>query len=69
DFRNLLGLRSANFKLDKAEDGKIEITTIGHGHGVGMSQWGANHLAKNGGNFEEIIKYYYKGVSLENCGG
>ncbi|NLD46495.1 MAG: stage II sporulation protein D [Clostridiaceae bacterium] len=69
DFRNLLGLRSANFKLDKAEGGKIEITTIGHGHGVGMSQWGANHLAKNGGNFEEIIKYYYKGVSLENCGG
>lgn len=66
DFRNLLGLRSANFKLEKAQDGTIEITTIGHGHGVGMSQWGSNHLAKNGGNFEEILKYYYKGVSLTN---
>jgi stage II sporulation protein D len=38
---------------------------VGYGHGVGMSQWGANYLAKKGGTFDEILKYYYTGVSLE----
>jgi len=66
DFRRILDLRSTNFSIEEGEDGEINIITIGHGHGVGMSQWGANHLAKNGKDFEEIIKYYYKGVTLEH---
>ncbi|TYQ14622.1 UNVERIFIED_CONTAM: stage II sporulation protein D [Acetivibrio alkalicellulosi] len=65
DFRRILNLRSTNFQIEESESGDINISTIGYGHGVGMSQWGANHLAKNGRTFKEIIKYYYKGVSLD----
>lgn len=67
DLRNILSLRSTNFKVEKGKEGELNITTIGFGHGVGMSQYGANYLAKNGGSFEEILKYYYKGVSLGSC--
>lgn len=65
DFRSILGLRSANFKIEKADAKNLKITTVGYGHGVGMSQCGANYLAKKGGTFDEILKYYYTGVSLE----
>lgn len=65
DFRKIFSLRSANFELNKDENDMIEIITYGNGHGVGMSQWGANNLAKNGKNWEEIIKYYYIGVELD----
>ncbi|GEM_PF-115788 len=64
DFRSILSLRSTNFKIEKGNEGELNITTIGYGHGVGMSQCGANYLAKNGGTFEEILKHYYRGVSL-----
>ena len=67
DLRNILSLRSTNFKIEKGKEDKLNITTIGAGHGVGMSQYGANYLAKNGGTFEEILKYYYKGVTLGTC--
>ncbi|MDQ2087772.1 stage II sporulation protein D [Herbivorax sp. ANBcel31] len=66
DFRRILDLRSTNFIIEEEESGEIKITTIGYGHGVGMSQWGANHLAKEGKGFEEIIKHYYKEVELDN---
>ena len=36
----------------------------GYGHGVGMSQWGANGMAKNGSTYEEILKHYYTGVEI-----
>jgi len=49
-----LDLRSTNFTIEKGKEGEVIITTIGYGHGVGMSQWGANNLAKNGGTYEEI---------------
>jgi stage II sporulation protein D len=65
EFRKLFSLRSANFKIEEGESDCLKITTIGYGHGVGMSQWGANNLAKNGGTYEEIIKYYYLGVDLK----
>ncbi len=65
DFRKMFSLSSANFELNKNKDGMIEITTYGNGHGVGMSQWGANSLAKSGKTWEEIIKYYYLGVELD----
>ncbi len=63
EVRELLGLRSANFTVDVS--GKhINFTTRGYGHGVGMSQWGANGMAKQGSTFGEILKHYYRGVSL-----
>lgn len=65
DFRKIFSLSSANFQLDKNKDGMIEIITFGNGHGVGISQWGANNLAKSGEMWEEIIKYYYLGVELD----
>src|SRR5690606_15540918 len=66
DFRRILDLRSTNFSIEEGEDGEINIITIGHRHGVGMRQWRAINLAKNGKEFEEIIKYYNKGVTLEH---
>lgn len=63
EMRNLLGLRSTDFTL-KVNDNEIEITTKGYGHGVGMSQYGANEMAKNGANYQEILKHYYKNVEI-----
>ena len=62
--RKLLSLRSTNFKIEKGKDNELTITTIGYGHGVGMSHYGSNYLAKNGGTFEEILKLYYQGVTF-----
>lgn len=64
EFRSLLSLRSANFSISKAGSDGLMITTYGYGHGVGMSQWGADALAKKGGTFDEILKYYYTGIEL-----
>lgn len=61
--RNMLGLRSADFDIRKTDLG-VYFTTRGFGHGVGMSQYGANGLAKNGANFETILKHYYTGVDI-----
>ena len=63
EFRNLLGLRSADFDLE-TKDGMLVITTRGYGHGVGMSQYGANGMAKAGYNYEQILNHYYTGVNL-----
>jgi stage II sporulation protein D len=41
----------------------------GFGHGVGMSQWGAQGMALKGANYEEILKHYYQGIALTNIGG
>ena len=65
DFRNLLGLRSADFEIEK-QDTNIIIKTKGYGHGVGMSQYGANGMAKNGYFYKDILLHYYKGVSLSH---
>jgi len=65
DFRRLFSLKSANFKIEKFDDKTLKITTIGNGHGVGMSQWGANYLAEKGETYEKILKYYYNGITLE----
>jgi len=66
DIRNIFSLKSANFKLEKYETDKIMITTYGYGHGVGMSQWGANSMAKNGASWEDIIKHYYVCVDIDS---
>ncbi|MFZ5968903.1 MAG: stage II sporulation protein D [Bacillota bacterium] len=64
EIRELLGLRSANFQV-KITGGKLVFTTFGYGHGVGMSQWGANGMAERGYKFDEILKHYYVGVEVE----
>ena len=56
-------LRSATFEIEKLENG-VKITTKGYGHGVGLSQYGANGMAKNGSNYIDILKHYYKGVTI-----
>lgn len=61
--RELFGLRSAAVAIDLTEDAVI-LTTTGYGHGVGMSQYGANTLAKNGLDFSEILLHYYEGAEL-----
>lgn len=63
--RTLLGLRSANFTVEINQD-EILFKVIGYGHGVGMSQTGADALAKQGKNYEEIIKHFYVGVEINN---
>ncbi|KNF09705.1 stage II sporulation protein D [Gottschalkia purinilytica] len=63
-FRNLFGLNSTNFKINLSKD-NIKIQTLGYGHGVGMSQWGANGMGKNGKNYKEILKHYYTGVDIK----
>ena len=61
--RTLLGLKSTNFEI-KTEDGKTKFTVKGYGHGVGMSQTGADSMAKRGSKAEEIIKHFYAGVEI-----
>lgn len=65
EFRNKLGLRSTDFTITENEN-KILITTRGYGHGVGMSQYGANGMAKAGSTYEEILKYYYKNIKISS---
>jgi stage II sporulation protein D len=62
-FRNYLGLESSNFTFNNV-DGKIEILCKGYGHGVGMSQYGADNLAGKGYNYKEILKYYYTNTEI-----
>lgn len=64
EFRMLLGLKSTNFKIEKTQDNSIKITTIGNGHGVGMSQCGANVLASSGKSYTYILTYYYQGTAV-----
>lgn len=62
-FRQLFSLRSANFSVEYA-DGQFVITTRGNGHGVGMSQFGANSMANDGADYREILLHYYTGAEL-----
>ncbi len=65
EVRGILGLRSANFTIEISDD-SIRFSVKGYGHGVGLSQTGADALAKQGKNYEEIIKHYYTGVEISN---
>lgn len=59
-----LGLKSNYFTIN--QDGEnIHITTKGYGHGVGMSQYGAQGMALKGYNYKEILSYYYQGTSVK----
>ena len=61
--RSAFGLRSAAFDVTFG-DGKFTFTVQGYGHGVGMSQFGANYMALQGSDYKEIILAYYKGVEI-----
>lgn len=65
EFRKLLNLRSTDFDI-KLENNEYIITTRGYGHGVGMSQYGANYMAaKLSKNYQEILKYYYGNIEIQ----
>ena len=61
--RTLLGLRSTNFFFILEGD-TIKFTVTGYGHGVGMSQTGADNKKKSGSNYKEIIQHFYTGVEI-----
>ena len=66
-FRMLIGhdrVKSTNFQLSKTAEGKFELAGQGYGHGVGMCQWGARHLALKGWAYREILKHYYPRATL-----
>lgn len=63
EVRNIFALKSTNFKID-IEGNNIKFEVIGYGHGVGMSQTGADSMAKTGSNYMEIIKHFYIGVNI-----
>ncbi len=63
EMRTLFGLRSSNFTLEE-KDGNMVFSVTGNGHGVGMSQYGANYMAAQGKAWKEILKTYYTGVEI-----
>ncbi len=63
--RTIFGLKSTNFEITKQEN-KIKFTVKGYGHGVGMSQTGADSIAKQGKNYEEIIHHFYSNVEVKD---
>ncbi|ASS97981.1 MULTISPECIES: stage II sporulation protein D [Geobacillus] len=66
DVRERLGLPSSDFTWVRSGN-DIIITTKGYGHGVGMSQYGANFMAKEGKTYADIVKYYYRGVHISSA--
>ena len=65
EVRTIFGLRSANFEVNIDGD-KIKFEVVGYGHGVGMSQTGADSLAKEGNSYEDIIYHFYTGVEIKD---
>ena len=63
EIREKLSLPSTKFHIT-VEDGNYILTCYGKGHGVGMSQDGANELAGQGYSYQEILKHYYQGVEI-----
>ena len=63
EIRSAFGLRSSNFEI-LCKDNKFYFTVYGYGHGVGMSQFGAQCMAEHGANYKEILNWYYPGAEL-----
>jgi stage II sporulation protein D len=63
DIREKLGLKSSDFSWER-KGGNIVISTKGYGHGVGMSQYGANGMAAAGKTYKDIVEHYYTGVAI-----
>lgn len=66
-FLETFELPSANFFIKEMDD-KVRIVTKGCGHGYGLSQYGANEMAKKEKTYEEILKYYFSGIKIEKTG-
>ena len=62
--RTLFSLRSASFAVSYSEE-QFTFDVTGYGHGVGMSQYGANAMAKNGQDFQDILTWYYTDTQVE----
>jgi len=63
ELRSIFALRSTDVSWQRSENG-ISFTVTGYGHGVGMSQYGANSMAKQGSGWEEIVLHYYPGTDI-----
>lgn len=63
ELRSIFNLNSANFSFIQSGN-ELEIVTTGYGHGVGMSQWGAEGMAEEGYNYKEILKHYFTDVEI-----
>lgn len=63
-FRTLFGLNSANFNIEILSK-EVVVKCTGYGHGVGLSQWGANIMAKSGKKYNEILSHYYTGIEIK----
>jgi len=63
ELRTLFGLRSTAIEIELTETDVVFFTT-GYGHGVGLSQYGANAMARAGSGYEDILMWYYQGASL-----
>mgnify|MGYP004482386025 FL=1 len=63
EVRRIFSLRSACFTIDAAAD-KVTFRVTGYGHGVGMSQYGANELARQGKTWQEILMWYYADITI-----
>lgn len=61
--RTIFGLKSANFAVN-FQDEQIIFKVQGNGHGVGLSQTGADALAKQGYSYQDILKHYYTGIEI-----
>lgn len=66
-FMETFELPSSNFFIKEMDD-KVRIVTKGCGHGYGLSQYGANEMAKKEKTYEEILKYYFSGIKIEKTG-
>ena len=66
ELRQIFGLRSACFTV-AADSESVTFRVTGYGHGVGMSQYGANQLAKEGRTWQEILEWYYTGATVGNA--
>jgi len=64
ELRQLLGLNSTAFTVT-AKEGGLVFTTYGHGHRVGMSQYGAEAMALTGSTYQQILSYYYRGTRID----
>lgn len=67
DLRRIFSLRSTSFTVETGESVTFRVT--GYGHGVGMSQYGANTLAKEGKSWQEILSWYYTGITIGDYTG
>ena len=66
--RQIFGLRSANFTVEPTAEA-VTFQVTGFGHGVGMSQYGANAMAADGSSYLDILQHYYTGVTVDPCPG